>query len=66
MSVLETEWHRQEYLPQHPFCTAGGYGNQMVAVRIAIDKKRDITAQSLLTFYNDVTGWLAANGMVSA
>lgn len=56
----------QEYLPQHPFCTAGGYGNQMVAVRIAIDKKRDITAQSLLTFYNDVTGWLAANGMVSA
>lgn len=55
----------QEYLPQHPFCTAGGYGNQMVAVRIAIDKKRDITAQSLLTFYNDVTGWLAANGMVS-
>lgn len=60
-----TQQWASDYTVQHPFCTAAGYNGQMLAARIAIDKKRDITAQSLLTFYNDVTGWLAANGMVT-
>lgn len=54
-----------EYPAQHPFCTGGSCNGQMLVAHIAIDKKRDVTAQSLLSFYHDVTGWLAANGMVS-
>ncbi len=55
----------QDYAAQRPFCSAAGYNGRMLAARIAIDKSRDVTAQSLISFYNDVTGWLAANGMIS-
>ena len=48
-----------------PLLHRGSYNGQLLVAQIAIDKKRDITAQSLLTFYNDVVGWLAANGMAS-
>ena len=53
------------YAAQHPVCIGGGYSGQALTAQIAMDKKRDVTAQSLLAYYNDVTGWLAANGMVS-
>ncbi len=53
------------YAAQHPVCIGGGYSGQALTAQIAMDKKRDVTAQSLIAYYNDVTGWLAANGMVS-
>ena len=56
----------QDYAAGHPACTGGGYNGQILVAHMAIDKKRDITAQNLLAFYNDASGWLAANGMVSA
>jgi hypothetical protein len=55
-----------EYAQRNPACTGGNAANQMLVGHIAINKKRDITAQSLLAFYNDATGWLSANGMVSS
>lgn len=64
MSQEANQW-LADYAAQHPFCTGGSYNGQLLVAQIAIDKKRDITAQSLLTFYNDVVGWLAANGMAS-
>ena len=54
-----------DYAARNPVCTAGTYNGQLLTVRVAMDKKRDITAQSLISFYKEVTGWLAANGMVS-
>ena len=64
MSQEANQW-LADYAAQHPFCTGGSYNGQLLVAQIVIDKKRDITAQSLLTFYNDVVGWLAANGMAS-
>ena len=54
-----------DYAARNPVCTAGTYNGQLLTARVAMDKKRDITAQSLISFYKEVTGWLAANGMVS-
>ena len=54
-----------DYSAQHPACTGGNYNGQLLVAHIAMDKKRDVTAQSLTTFYNDVSGWLAGEGMTS-
>lgn len=52
-----------DYAAQHPVCTGGNYTGRMLAAHIAIDKKRDVTAQSLSSYLGDVTGWLASRGM---
>lgn len=62
--IPQTNQWLADYAAQHPVCSGGSYNGMALITRIAIDKKRDVTAQSLLTFYNDVTGWMAANGMV--
>ena len=55
-----------EYAQSNPACTGGSASGQMLVAHIAIQKKRDATAQALLAFYNDATGWLTANGMTSS
>ncbi len=55
-----------EYVQRNPACTGGSATHQMMVGHIAMGKKRDITAQSILAFYNDATSWLSANGMVSS
>lgn len=54
-----------DYTARNLVCTGGSYNGMVLMARIAMDKKRDITAQSLIAFYKEIAGWLAANGMVT-